>query len=176
MRHIQTDGSNVVQTTLVYTINLAALLLLVGTLAYWGSVWLATDHTSDTQQETPRDRPVSDTGHLKLTAGNLFGIAQLEQHVPVASSIEVKLLGVIAASGSQKGYAVLKVDEKQILAITEGQAIVSGVVLAEVHSNHVLLERSGLHETLALPDPASSAGFAIPPESQIVAASTQINK
>ena len=159
------------QTALVYAINLVAFSLLTGTLTYWGSVWLATDHMSDSRQETPAGQPVPDTGYPESTAGNLFGIAQREQNVPVASSIDIKLLGVIAASGNRKGYAILKLDEKEILAIHEGEAIAPGVMLEEVRPKHIALERSGLRETLALPETALSTDFTSSPESQVVAAS-----
>ena len=72
------------------------------------------------------------------------------------------LLGIVDASGSQPSYAVLRIDAKQTVAVREGGEIEPGVRLAEVHADHVVLERSGARETLAWPKPGKSAVPAAP--------------
>jgi general secretion pathway protein C len=42
-------------------------------------------------------------------------------------------------------------DEKQIIATRKGEDIVPGFRLAEVAPDHVVLERNGVRESLALP-------------------------
>jgi general secretion pathway protein C len=47
---------------------------------------------------------------------------------------------------------VLRLDSKKILAVLQGQDVVPGLRLAEVHVDHIVLERSGARETLAWPE------------------------
>ena len=178
MPHIPTDRSNVAQTALVYAVNLAALTLLAGMLAYWGSIWLAaSDRAADAQ---PGSQTVAHTvpgaGTSGSAANDLFGIAQREQNSTAATSVTINLLGVVADAEGRKGYAVLRVDEKQILAAPEGEDIAPGVVLAEVHPYHVVLERNGLRETLALPETNSSIGSPILPKAGVATESPQVNE
>ncbi len=58
---------------------------------------------------------------------------------------------MVAASGDQPGYAVLRLDAKQSVAVREGEEIEPGVRLAEVGVDDVVLERGGVRETLAWP-------------------------
>jgi general secretion pathway protein C len=61
-------------------------------------------------------------------------------------------MGVVAAAGGRGGQAVLRLDGKRSLAVLEGEEIAPGLRLAEVHINHIGLERNGARETLALPE------------------------
>ncbi len=67
------------------------------------------------------------------------------------------LLGVVAASGRQPGYALLRIDAKQTAAVREGAEIQPGVRLAEVRADHVVIERNGVREALAWPKPGKAA-------------------
>ena len=58
----------------------------------------------------------------------------------------------MAASGGRRGYAVVQLEAKQILAVHEGEDVAPGIRLAEVHADHVILERNGVRETLAWPE------------------------
>ncbi len=166
MPHIATNRSNAAQAILVYTINLAALALLAGILIYWSSVWFGAWDQTAHAQTGPRTpvQPVLGAGTSGSSANDLFGIAQREQNNVMAASVTIRLLGVVADAGSRKGYAVLRVDEKQILAVPEGEDIAPGIVLAEVHPYHVILERHGLRETLALPETNASMSSPVLPE------------
>jgi general secretion pathway protein C len=168
MQHIPTDRSTLAQTTLVFVIHIAALILLAGMLAYWGSVWIAdSDHTANARHEIrAAAQTTPGTGTSTSVASDLFGIAQPREAEPVVSTINVKLLGVVAASSSRHGYAVLKLDEKQILAAHEGEDIVPGVILAEVHPYHIVVEHNGLRETFTLPKPHSSRSLSVLPEAE----------
>jgi len=48
-------------------------------------------------------------------------------------------------------------DGKQIVATREGEEIASGIRLAEVATDHVVLDRNGVRETLAWPEKAPAA-------------------
>lgn len=135
------------QRALVLSLTLAALALLGVVLAYWTWAWFAP-------QSEPRLQVSSiDTGST-AAAGTLFGRAVGE--VAAKTGIAIRLLGVVAASGGRKGNAVVQVDGRQILAVSEGGDIEPGVRLAEVHADHVILERGGIREILTLPEPRAS--------------------
>jgi len=69
---------------------------------------------------------------------------------------------VVAASGNRSGYAVLRLDAKQTIAVHEGKDIEPGVRLAEVHARSVVLERNGVRETLALQERNAPAAGGAP--------------
>jgi general secretion pathway protein C len=61
-------------------------------------------------------------------------------------------MGVVAATAGRRGHAVLRLDAKKTLAVLQGEEIEPGLRLAEVHVDHIVLERNGARETLAWPD------------------------
>lgn len=68
----------------------------------------------------------------------------------------MELLGVVAASHGNPGYAVLQLESKRVVAVREGELIEPGITLAEVHPHQVVLERGGARETLAFPQTAKT--------------------
>lgn len=94
------------------------------------------------------------------TAYGLFGSSRPSGSGAAAGGIAVRLLGVVAASGNQPGYAVLQLDAKRSVAVRQGGEIEPGVRLAEVHANHIVLERNGMRETLAWPKPGKAEAAA----------------
>ena len=64
----------------------------------------------------------------------------------------MRLMGVVAASAGQLGHAVLRLDAKRTVAVRQGEEVEPGLRLAEVHVDHVVLERNGARETLAWPE------------------------
>lgn len=124
--------------------TLVAVALLGAVLAYWTWVWFA-----------PRAVPRLETSAVQsgsvAAAGAIFGSVPRAQAAAAPTGIAIKLLGVVAASGGRRGYAVVQLEAKQILAVHEGEDIAPGIRLAEVHPDHVILERNGLRETLAWP-------------------------
>lgn len=138
------------QTALVSLLTLAALGLFSLVLAYWTWVWFAP-------RVEPRAEPVAaETGNL-ASAGRMFGRVERTQNIAAPTGIAIKLLGVVAASRGRRGYAVVQLDAKQILAMHEGGDLAPGVRLAEVHPDHVILERGGVREALAWPERKGSA-------------------
>jgi general secretion pathway protein C len=123
--------------------NFAALALLGVVLAYWSWVWLAPAAAA-------RAPPAPDGASSTSSAAGLFGIAKQGPGTVAPGSI--RLMGVVAASGERRGHAVLRLDAKKTVAVLQGEDIEPGVRLAEVHADHIVLERDGARETLAWPD------------------------
>jgi general secretion pathway protein C len=124
----------------------AAIALLGVVLAYWTWVWFAPRAEARAQAAVQAAGPA--TGPTQAAYG-LFGTAQAGAAGATAGAIG--LLGVVAAPANGSGYAVLRLDAKQTVAVREGGEIEPGVRLAEVHADHIVMERAGVRETLALP-------------------------
>jgi general secretion pathway protein C len=123
--------------------TLAAASLLGVVLAYWSWAWLARAPVS----RVPAAAAQTPGG--ALSASGLFGTAK---ESPFAGSSAVRLTGVVAASGSRRGHALLRLDGKKTIAVLQGEDVEPGLRLAEVHADHIVLERNGARETLAWPE------------------------
>jgi general secretion pathway protein C len=150
MPAILSDRSNFAQTALVSLATLAALALLGLVLAYWSWAWLAP-------RAEARAPPVQPGGALGAagaaqSAYGLFGGRKQERNGAAAASSAISLLGVVADSDGRSGYAVLRLDAKRSVTVHEGAEVEAGVRLAEVHARHVVLDRNGVRESLALPE------------------------
>ena len=142
--------SSLAQTLLVSLLTLVAVALLGAVLAYWTWAWLAP-------RAEPRVEAAAAQSGSVASAGAIFGNVPRKQEGAAPTGIAIKLLGVVAASGGRRGYAVVQLEAKQILAVHEGEDIAPGIRLAEVHVDHVILERSGVRETLAWPQRTATA-------------------
>ena len=151
---------NVAQTVLVSSLTLVAVALLGMVLAYWTWAWFA-----------PRAEPRIEASAVQSasvgSAGGLFGNVPRGQAAAAPTGIAIRLLGVVAASGGRRGYAVVQLEGKQILAVHEGEDIAPGIRLAEVDADHVILERNGMRETLAWPQRPGSAAAPAPASAQV---------
>ena len=153
MQVLPLGRSSLAQTAAVSLLTLAAVALFGLVLAYWTWIWFA-----------PRAQPraevaAAETGNL-TSASLLFGRVERNkntQNTPAPTGIAIKLLGVASASGGRRGYAVVQLEAKQILAVHEGEDVTPGVRLAEVHPDRVILERGGMPETLTWPQKKASA-------------------
>lgn len=134
----------------VVLLTLAAAALLGAVLAYWTWVWFAP-------RAEPRARAAPAQSGSLASAGAIFGNVQRQQAAAAPTGIAIRLLGVVAASGGQRGYAVVQLEAKRILAVLEGDEVDPGVRLAEVHPDHVVLERGGARETLQWPKRTTTA-------------------
>lgn len=84
-------------------------------------------------------------------AGRLFGVVQLSAPANQGIALpNVQLLGVFAASAGKTGFAVLKLDDKRQVGVAEGEEVVSGTKLVEVHADYVLLEHAGVQQKVNL--------------------------
>ncbi len=145
MQQVSLDRSNIAQTAVVTLVTIAALALLGLVAAYWTWVWLAP-------LPEPRAPTAAETGTAAASAGALFGSMRRDPNSPVPTGIAIRLLGVVAATGGRRGYAVVQLEAKEILAVREGEDAAPGIRLAEVGTDHVILERGGIRETLAWPE------------------------
>lgn len=144
MRQFLLDRSNIAQTAAVAAATIAALALLGLVAAYWTWVWLAPLPES-------RAPTTADAGTAAASAGALFGSVRRDLNSPVPTGIAIRLLGIVAATGGRRGYAVVQLEAKEILAVLEGEDVSPGIRLAEVGTDHIVLERGGIRETLAWP-------------------------
>ena len=145
MGEISLERSSLAQSAVVSLATLAALVLAGLVLAYWTWVWFAP------RPESRAEAAVA-TGNRISSANGLFGSAQQDRKTAAPTGIAMNLLGVVAASGDRRGYAVVQLEGKQVLAVHEREDIAPGIRLAEVHADHVILERNGARETLTWPE------------------------
>lgn len=153
---ISLERSSLAQTAVVSLVTLAALALLGWVLAYWTWAWLAP-------RPEPRAQSAAAPGGGLASAQGLFGNLQRDQNIAAPTGIAIKLLGVVAATRGHRGYAVVQLEAREILAVREGEDVAPGIRLAEVHPDHVILVRNGARESLAWPQKNAAAESAAPP-------------
>ncbi|MEO8158216.1 MAG: type II secretion system protein N [Betaproteobacteria bacterium] len=144
MRHFSIDRSNLAQTAVFALLTTAALIVLGFVAAYWTWVWIAPS-------PQPRAQAVAESG-AGTSAGGLFGNVQRDRNSAAPTGIAIRLLGIVAAAAGRQGYAVVELEPRQILAVLEGEDVAPGIRLAEVATDHIILERGGTRETLAWPE------------------------
>lgn len=150
MREFLLARSSLVQTALLSLLTLVAVALLGLVLAYWTWVWFAP-------RAEPRSAGAAAPSASAASASALFGNVQRMQVAAAPTGIAIRLLGVVAASEGRRGYAVVQLDAKEILAVHEDEDVAPGVRLAEVHPDHVILVRGGARETLSWPQRRATA-------------------
>ena len=160
MQAISLKRSALAQTAVASLATFSALVILGLVLAHWTWIWFAPHPEPRAQTAVQTDR-----GAVGAAVYGLFGSARRDNGAAPAG-IAIRLLGVAAAtggsSGTRSGYAVLRLDANQIVAVREGAEIESGIRLAEVHADHIVLERGGTRETLAWPEAAKSPTASAP--------------
>lgn len=158
MPGITSSRADAAQTALVYLTLLMALALLAAILAYWTRTWFIAP-------PEPAGEPATAVTGNAAPAGELFGIAQPHAPLAAVAGPDISLSGVAAASDGGRGYAIVQLDGKEILAVPEGGNITSNVRLAEVHPDHVVVERNGAREILVWPEKRPIAESDVPLES-----------
>ena len=142
---------------LVSVLTLAALALLGLVLAYWTWVWLAP-------RPEPRAQATVQATEGVASAFGLFGSAPSGGNAAAPTGMAIRLLGIVAATPGHRGVAAVQLGAKEILAVREGENVAPGIMLAEVSARQVILERGGVRETLALPEPTPANVPATAPE------------
>lgn len=155
MLRLSYDRSNIVQTAAIALVAVAALGLLALVAAYWTWEWLAPRPES-------RAPVAANVGGHAASANGLFGKLERDRNSASPTGIAIRLLGIVAATAGRRGYAVMRLEPREILAVREGEDIAPGIRLAEVGTDHVILERGGTRETLAWPAKNTSADSAVP--------------
>jgi len=144
MGEVSLERSGFAQTALVSLVTLSALILFCAVLAYWTWAWLA-----------PRPAPATRASEApaKIDAAyRLFGGTQRNKLAAAPAGPAIRLLGVAAASGKKRGYAIVQLDTGKIFAAREGADIAPGLRLTEVQSGQIILDRNGARETVTLPE------------------------
>jgi general secretion pathway protein C len=133
------------QTAVAWALTACAIALFGLVLAYWSVTWLAPAPVA----RLPAPAAATNLG----AAAGLFGTAA-ERGVAAGAGSQVllRLVGVVAASAKKRGYAIMQMENGQTATVRVGETPAPGVVLAEVHANHVVLERNGVREVLTWPD------------------------
>lgn len=143
-------SSNLAATAIVWLANAAAVTALAVTGAYWTWTWFAPRAEPRTQASVP--------ALARLDAAYpLFGTARAKRSVATPAAVGIRLLGVIAASGAEPGYALLKLGAKPVVAVRVGAEVGPALRLVEVKADHVVLDRGGRRETLFLPSRGKGA-------------------
>jgi general secretion pathway protein C len=135
---------SIAQRAVVAGVTIATVAVLSLVAAYWTWQWFAPRPES-------RAQAGGDNGG-GAAVGGLFGTAAKERNTGAPTGIAIRLLGIVAATSGRKGYAVMEVEPRQILAVHEGDDVVAGVRLAQIEPDHVTLERNGRQETLTWPE------------------------
>lgn len=109
--------------------------------------------------DAPRTRVDINT----IVRAHLFGrepreAAPVVQKAAPPTRLNLKLVGVIALGGRSKGLALIETGRGRQQVIRVGEAIGNtGAMLSEVARDHVLIERNGRLEKLAIKRPALEA-------------------
>lgn len=151
-----------VQTLLVSVLTTAALALLCVVAASWLWLWLAPPSEAPAAVAPPTTFSLEAAygifgGGRSDSQAGLPGNGQAgtdaNNNVPAATGLAIRLLGIVAAEGDGEDYAVVELKPGTIIAIREGEEFAPGIHLAEVGTDHLVLERGGVLETLTWPQP-----------------------
>lgn len=110
-------------------------------------------------QPTAQTRPAIDLN--AILASNLFGTAEagdraVEAAPAVATRLPLELLGVFVADDAGNSAAIISQRGRQGILYTIGQDVPGNATLVDVASDHVVLRRAGVRETLHFPSPAEA--------------------
>lgn len=145
MQTLSFDRSTIAPRITVTLATVGALVLLALVAAHWTWEWLAPS-------SQPRVQLAEISGLKSGSAGDLFGHLERANNSAAPTGIAMQLLGLVAATEGRDGYALIQMDPKEVRTVREGAEIAPGIRLAEVGTDHVILERSGMRETLAWPE------------------------
>lgn len=110
------------------------------------------------------NKQVQQNNFRKLTSANIFGVSekavsQKQTKAPV-TKLNLSLKGVLAADPMARASAIIaqgKSGKEDIYSV--GDRVPGGVLIKEIHPEHVLLERNGQLETLQLEKISGVDGF-----------------
>lgn len=146
---------------IVNTALLAALAWFAAALIWW----LIAPRPTAPAAAPKAASTIASGNHQDLSA--LLGLfaqpATPSATAMAASTLNYKLRGVIAASGTQPAAAILQGSGPTALAVKLGGEVEPGVTLREVAADHVMLDNRGRQERIDLDaKPAASLGGAMP--------------
>jgi type II secretory pathway component PulC len=97
----------------------------------------------------------------RIAAAGLFGNAPKQASgAPLQSDLQLTLRGVFTASDSRNASAMLESPDGRVQIIKVGAGLAPDTTLQQVFSNHIVVLRNGVQESLYFPTP--QAGDAAP--------------
>jgi general secretion pathway protein C len=127
-------------------LDLALIAALAVSLAYW--TWAVFTPRSIGASALASDSRRHDVA--PIIARHIFGAAPLGAAGPAARGSALRLVGVLAPRGEAGGRAIFVLESGKSRTAAVGESISPGLVLEEVHPDHVRLSRNGAMEQLRL--------------------------
>jgi general secretion pathway protein C len=130
--------------------NVISFALLCAVVSYWGL-----------QVFKPKIRPVAAPVMMASYEpavgqwGGLFGQSAVAEAAP--SNYQLK--GLIVAAHAKDSAAIVAVEGKPTMTIGIGKELSGGVVLAEVHADHIIVTESGMNRRIDLPPVPAHTGI-----------------
>ena len=179
---IPTTVQEMLQTTMIKTSSLVAILLMLG-IAYQLSqfTWfLLNPQYSLSYQALSKSAPLKKTnistnqpkkqnqrgnyinklnqlvifGHIAEKVEEVIHEPIIEEIIEEApdTSLKLTLKGVIVSDPPENSVAIIEDSKRQENFYSIGDTIPGGAIMREVHEDKVILERNGKYETLRLPE------------------------
>jgi general secretion pathway protein C len=136
-------------------LEFALLAVLAVALAQW--TWVALTPRAVAESALPG---ASESGKADASVKrHLFGAGTpgLLQQQGAAPASSVRLLGVVSPGTAGKGRAIFASESGGRRVVNAGEALSTGVVLKEVHPDHVVVTRDGAVERIVLDRRAAAA-------------------
>ncbi len=139
-------------------LEFALLAVLAVALAQW--TWIALTPRAVAASAHPALPVSSESGHADASVKrHLFGVGtpglMLQQGAAPASSL--RLLGVVSPGTAGQGRAIFASERGARKVANVGESLSGGVVLKEVHPDHVVVTRDGAVERIVLDRRAAAA-------------------
>jgi type II secretory pathway component PulC len=130
----------------VFSLEMALVAALAISLAHW--TWAAATPRALAASALAEQQAAQPTG--PVARRHLFGAAQ-EGAQPVADAGGgLALLGVFSERRPDAGRAILARQGSRPMSVVAGESIGEGLVLHEVHPDHVIILRAGVPERIEL--------------------------
>jgi len=130
-------------------VEIALVAALGISLAHWTWVVLTPRATAASALAGPLEVQRA----APMLKRNLFGVAQEGRSVAVVDASPtsgIRLLGVLSRGEGAGGRAIFALETGKPKTVASGSQVVPGLVLKEVHADHVLVARNGSIERMKL--------------------------
>ncbi len=137
---------------------------LAGLVCLWllaRLLWLAVPQTDSDTASVPIALPAA-AAPQSVAKWHLFGnpqsvnLAQLARNAP-ATTLKLILRGTLSLPDAKQGMAMIADEHGGERAYKVGEDVATGARLAEVYTDHVVINHEGAAETLTLPQPEAHA-------------------
>jgi len=130
-------------------LEFALVAALAVTLAHW--TWVALTPPTSAAAAVPVEMESQRPG--AIVQRHLFGASREGMaggEGGASSALRLKVLGVFAPGKPSAGRAIVALENGKPATVTAGESIAAGIVLQEVHPDHVLVNRAGAVERINL--------------------------